>query len=135
MKASRWGLIGLVAAVSVFALLLASGVTSAQTETTAKLIGTGYVRLTEEHVLDDGTLGAFVYTGSSNRKCLLTPAESSFALAGTTVYCGQRLHNDRPGIWIHVFPPQEPPADFVMTFTVYQQGARMYGRPIRSFGV
>jgi hypothetical protein len=111
-------------------LLSLSGVTNAGTQSAGD-IRTGRVRLTEDHVFQQGfTLGAFVPTGSRSRRCLVTLSGSNFAVAGTTVYCGVREVDGESGLFVHVFLPVEAPRNFYMSLTMYQQSAQGYGRPI-----
>ena len=119
-----------IAAVATVALLSLSGETNAGTQGAGD-IRTGHVRLTEDHVFQGGfTLGAFVPTGSRSHRCLATLSESNFAVAGTTLYCGARDVDGEPGIFVHVFLPQEAPRNFFITLTVYQKAAEGYGQPI-----
>jgi hypothetical protein len=74
-------------------------------------------------------LEAFIPTGSRDRRCLVTLNESSFAVAGTTVYCGNRLIDGEYGLFVHVFLPEPAPADVVFRLTVYQNDAA-YGDPV-----
>jgi hypothetical protein len=76
---------------------------------------------------------AFVPTGSSNDPCLVTLAESNFAIPGISVFCGPPTFEGRKGIGITVSFPQPIPddlTDFVLSVTVYQEGARGYGTPV-----
>jgi hypothetical protein len=129
MKARTWGVGGML--VAGIALFLFAGPLTAGTQRTAPAIGAGYIRLTEDHVFRGGlTLGAFVPTGSVNKKCLVTFSGSDFAVQGTTVYCGTREVRGERGIFVHVFLPYAAPRNFYMTLTVYQTGAQGYGDPI-----
>ena len=95
-------------------------------------IGAGQVTLTQDQFRStDGTLAAFVPTGSLNHKCLATLAESSFPVPGVTMFCAARAPSGLgQGVWIHIFFPFPPPPQFLYVVTVYQEGARSYGTPV-----
>ena len=95
-------------------------------------IGAGQVTLTQDQFRStDGTLAAFVPTGSLNQKCLATFAESNFPVAGVTMFCAPRAPSGLgQGVWIHIFFPFPPPPQFLYIVTVYQEGARSYGTPV-----
>jgi len=131
MKAKMKSLIGAMSVAGMAAVLLFSGISSAETPGVSIPIGAGHVELNESFVFAGGfEVDAFVPTGSGSDRCLVTLSESDFAIAGTTVYCGVRQVDAQLGIFIHVFLPVPAPQHFVITLTVYQEFAREYGQPI-----
>jgi hypothetical protein len=76
-------------------------------------------------------LKAFIPTDSSSPVCLVTLAESAgAAIAGTTVYCGQRTYLGANGVFVHVFLPIAVTAGMRIDLTVYQESAQRYGPPV-----
>jgi hypothetical protein len=91
------------------------------------------VVLTQEHLETQAevwTLAAFIPTGSDSRKCLVTFLESNDAGAEPTIYCGMRVLDGQPGVWLHVFLARPSIPELFFDVAVYQKGAREYGRPI-----
>jgi hypothetical protein len=95
-----------------------------------------YVEFGNDEMEPNGqTLSAFVPTGSDSPACLVTLAESNFAVTGTTVYCGNRYFNGTWGIIVRVlFPSAVPSNDLILSTTVYQEGAQHYGAPVHYSG-
>jgi hypothetical protein len=93
-------------------------------------IRAGYITLTEEHRLSPTEVRAFIPTESSSLVCLVTLAESDSAVPGTTVYCGRRVVEGVAGVNIHIFYPDDLPDHFLVTLTLYQDGAKRYGEPV-----
>jgi len=81
------------------------------------------------------TVAAWVQTDSDSRKCLVTLLESNAATYGQTIFCGLRFVNGKPGVWLHIFLPFDPPPRFRFDVAVYQQGAEDYGKPIPCSGL
>jgi hypothetical protein len=94
-------------------------------------IGATRVTFTNEHV-DQNSLDvrAFVPTGSSSLPCLVTMAESNFAIPGISVFCSPRIHEDQSGVLVSVFFPTPPPSDLLLVVTLYQEQAQEYGSPV-----
>jgi hypothetical protein len=90
----------------------------------------GYIVLTEEHRFNFTEVRAFVPTDSLSPVCLVTLAESDSAVPGQTVYCGRRIVDGVAGVNLHIFYPDELPDQFLVTLTVYQDGAKRYGEPV-----
>lgn len=83
----------------------------------------------------NGVIRAFVPTGSKSVNCLATMNEigTNAFPTGITVFCGERQPSGFggvPGMLVSVFFPQPPPADLVLSITLYQQGAKRYGAPV-----
>ena len=98
-----------------------------------KLAPTARIALTAAMVgpANPSNLAAFIRTDSPSPMCLVTLAESAgAAIAGTTVYCGQRNYLGANGIYIHVFLPIPVPAGMRMDLTVYQESAQRYEPPV-----
>ena len=60
----------------------------------------------------------------------MTLLESNAATFGQTIFCGLRFVHGKPGVWLHIFLPFEPPPRFRFDVAVYQQGAEAYGAAI-----
>jgi hypothetical protein len=100
-------------------------------ENTSVPIGVGHVELNQHQVGPDSyQVSAFVPTGSSHDGCLVTLAESDFATAGETVFCGIRHFDGQDGVVIHIFLPQAAPPEFTFVLSVYQPFAQGYGEPV-----
>ena len=97
----------------------------------ARTIGAGRVAFGDEH-LREGTaeISAFIRTDSDSAVCLVTLAESNFAVSGTTTYCGIRRVSGKPGIFVHIFLPHTLPAGLFISATVYQDRAKFYESPV-----
>jgi len=89
-----------------------------------------HVVLRQDDLETTTTVAVWVKTGSESRKCLVTLLESKAATYGQTIYCGLRFVNGKPGVWLHIFLPFEPPPRFNFDVAVYQEGAEEYGRAI-----
>jgi len=98
-------------------------------------IGATSVTFTNEHV-DQNNLDvrAFVATGSLSPQCLVTMAESNFAIPGLSVFCAPRNHDGQSGVLVSVFFPTPPPADLLLVVTLYQEHAQQYGSPVLYIG-
>jgi hypothetical protein len=79
---------------------------------------------------DRAAVRAFVETGSLSTNCLVTLAESTNPVPGTTVFCGPRVFEGRNGVLVGIFFPQPMPAPFFTSVTIYQEHARGYGAPV-----
>jgi hypothetical protein len=93
----------------------------------------GYVSVDENFIAygTDSVIEAFVPTSSTSPKCLVTLGESgTIAAAGTTVFCGARNVGGQDYLYVHIFFNSSLPAQFDMTMTVFQEGARRYGEAI-----
>jgi hypothetical protein len=103
----------------------------------AASINTAYLTLTSAHLdplENNQVIRAFVPTGSSSPNCLVSLSETNNVALGTVAFCALRAPASQggvPGVWVSIFFPQ-PPLDpgFVVTVTVYQQGAAHYGTPV-----
>jgi hypothetical protein len=76
---------------------------------------------------------AFVPTGSKSVNCLATLNETNIFPVPNALFCGEREPSGFggvPGMLISVFLPQPATADFVLSVTLYQQGAKTYGAPV-----
>ena len=76
---------------------------------------------------------AFVPTGSRSVKCLATLGETNIFPVPNAMFCGERepaAFGGEPGMLISVFLPQPVSPDFVLSVTLYQQGAKRYGTPV-----
>jgi hypothetical protein len=76
---------------------------------------------------------------SKSVNCLASMNEigANGPLTGIALLCGERepaAFGGVPGMLVSVFLPQPPPADFVMSVTLYQQGAKSYGPPVLCTG-
>jgi hypothetical protein len=74
-------------------------------------------------------LRAFVPTLSSGL-CQLTLAESSYAIPGTTTFCGVRQIDGVYGVVVAIFLPEVPPAESLWVVNIRQEKAKGYGDPI-----
>ena len=94
-------------------------------------IGTSNLTFTAQHVPNGFDVRAFVPTGSVSRNCIVSLAESNFAIAGMSpAFCGPRFFEDQYGLLISVFFSTPVPYDFFLTATVYHEGAHGYGPPV-----
>lgn len=76
---------------------------------------------------------AFVPTGSKSVNCLATLNETNIFPVPNALFCGERepaAFGGVPGMLISVFLPQPVNPDFVLSVTLYQQGAKSYGAPV-----
>lgn len=85
--------------------------------------------LASKHQLTGHEISAFVPTGSS-APCLVTIAETSFAEAGTTLYCGTRTVNGQQGVFLHLYTLSEQSSQAEWWVNVYQDGVDNYGTPV-----
>lgn len=88
---------------------------------------------------DEGNqvIRAFVPTGSKSVNCLATLNETNVFPVPNAVFCGERepgAFGGGPGMLISVFLPQPVSPDFVLSVTLWQQGARSYGAPVLCTG-
>jgi len=94
------------------------------------------VGLTNAHVdpASGNTLvSAFILTDSTDPNCLLTLSESNNAVPGMVTFCGVRtpfLYGGKPGVLIHVLFPAPVVNPLVLSLTVHQNGAKIYGQPV-----
>lgn len=92
--------------------------------------------LTSAHVdpaQNNQVVRAFVPTGSKSPNCLATLNETNAFAFGIVLFCGEREPaglGGTPGVLISAFFPQPVPPGFVLTLTLYQQGATSYGAPV-----
>jgi hypothetical protein len=100
------------------------------------LTGAANVLFDASHLIPGApVIRAFVPTGSTSTLCMVTLAETNFAPAGITTFCGQRFLFGQDGVELSIFYPtnyplpQEVP-DFFLSVTLYQNGAQFYGEPI-----
>jgi hypothetical protein len=120
----------MVAASLLIGATLASNIAGAPARASGS-IGAASLILDENFVTADGSVvDAFVPTGSDHTGCIATLAESDFAVAGSTLYCNNRVVDGVHGIRLALFLPQAAPADVVFQVTVYQEFAREYGAPV-----
>jgi hypothetical protein len=75
-------------------------------------------------------LTAFVPTGSSSRRCLVTFTESNAATTTANAFCGQRTVDGVSGIIVRAFLAADLPPQGYFTLTVWQAGADYYGEPV-----
>lgn len=95
----------------------------------AGLIGAGFVRVNENHLLNPALVRAFVPTGSKSHRCLVTYSESTGGTAGSTLYCGARTVDGVDGLLITISLREELD-DLFLSMTVFQQFAKGYGAPV-----
>jgi hypothetical protein len=99
----------------------------------ALTLNTVSLNFTTAQMVDSQTVRAFVPTGSKSVNCLATFNETNNVLPGTTLFCGERepaAFGGVPGMLVSVFFTQPVSPDFVMSVTLYQQGAKNYGVPV-----
>jgi len=80
---------------------------------------------------------AFVPTGSKSVNCLATLNETNIFPLPNALFCGERepaAFGGVPGMLVSVFLPQPVSPDFVLSVTLYQQGAKSYGTPVLCTG-
>jgi hypothetical protein len=136
-------------AICVVVLLCATFVISSHNSSFAQTVGstpnpaltlnTVSLNFTTAQMVDSQTVRAFVPTGSKSVNCLTTLNEmgTNFFPTGITVFCGERepsAFGGVPGMLVSVFLPQPAPPDFVVSVTLYQQGAKKYGAPVLCTG-
>ena len=103
----------------------------------ALTLSTVSLNFTTAQMVDSQTVRAFVPTGSKSVKCLATFNETNNVQAGTSLFCGERepaAFRSTPGMLVSVFFSQPVTPDFVMSVTLYQQGAKSYGAPVLCTG-
>lgn len=88
---------------------------------------------------DEGNqvIRAFIPTGSKSVNCLATLNETNVFPVPNALFCGERepaVFGGTPGMLISVFLPQPVTPDFVLSVTLWQQGARSYGAPVLCAG-
>jgi len=102
----------------------------------ALALKTASVLLTNAHVdpaQNNQVVRAFVPTGSRSPNCLATLNETNAFAFGIVLFCGEREPaglGGTPGVLISAFFPQPVPPGFVLSLTLYQQGATSYGAPL-----
>jgi hypothetical protein len=101
---------------------------------TALPLGATRVELSHAQVTNAYDIRAFVATDSLSTSCLLTFAESNYAVPGMTAFCAPRIHDNRQGVLISVFYPTPPPDDLVLHVTLYQEHAKGYAPPVLYIG-
>lgn len=80
---------------------------------------------------------AFIPTGSKSVNCLATLNETNIFPVPNALFCGERepaAFGGAPGMLISVFLTQPVTPDFVLSVTLWQQGARSYGAPVLCTG-
>ncbi len=102
-------------------------------------LNTASLLLTNAHIdptENNQVVRAFVPTGSKSTNCVATlneMANSAYPF-GIVLFCGEREPagvGGVPGVLVSVFFPQPvSPAGFVLSLTLYQQGAGTYGPPV-----
>jgi hypothetical protein len=130
--------VGVLVVLFTLAVLLFAGYepTNAQTsipKTSALNPNTVSLNFTTAQMVDSQTVRAFVPTGSKGSKCLATFNETNNVQAGTSLFCGERepaAFGSTPGMLVSVFFSQPVTPDFVMSVTLYQDGAKTYGAPV-----
>jgi hypothetical protein len=111
--------------------------TVGSTPNPALTLNTVSLNFTTAQMVDSQTVRAFVPTGSKSVNCLATFNETNNVQAGTILACGERepvAFRSVPGMLITVVFPQPVTPDFVMSVTLYQQGAKSYGPPVLCTG-
>jgi hypothetical protein len=100
------------------------------------VLKTASVFLTNAHVdpaENSQVVRAFVPTGSKSPNCLATLNETNAFAFGIVLFCGEREPaglGGTPGVVVSAFFPQPVPPGFVLSLTLYQQGAASYGAPV-----
>ena len=90
----------------------------------------GEVPLDESVLRTPDLIRAFVPTGSTSHRCLVTFAESTIADAlGPAPFCGPRTVGGVNGVLITIHLEEEV-SDLYLSLTVYQQFAKTYGAPM-----
>jgi hypothetical protein len=103
-------------------------------------IGTVRVLLTNAQVDPDENsqvIRAFLPTGSTSGKCLVTMNDTNNFAFGTVIFCGEREPSglgSTPGVLVSIFFPSQVVPNFAMAVTVYQEGAKQYGQPVLCTG-
>lgn len=115
----------------VAGVLLIALVAAASAPANAATPGVGQIVITAADFTAEAPtiLRAFVPTFSS-LPCLVTLAESNFAIPGTTTFCGVRVLDGVTGIVVSLFLPEVPATDALWIVNVSQPRARGYGDPI-----
>ncbi|HKA06894.1 MAG TPA: hypothetical protein VKD71_06520 [Gemmataceae bacterium] len=115
-----------------FLLVMIVGKTEAQQVPARALhIGAARVDLTQDQFNPTlRAIRAFIETESLSPNCLATFAESDFAIATMSMWCGSRVQDGKRGVLISIFYPVPPPATFFVEITLYQEGARQYAAPV-----
>lgn len=123
-----------VAFTLVLIALVAVGVSLSysQMEKPAGAMKAGFVFVNNEQAPEGGNLmHAFVPTGSKSNKCLITINDATFAPSGTQVFCGARQSSTYgAGVLVTIIYTEPVPANYGLYFTVWQDGALLYGSPI-----
>ncbi len=117
----------------LFALVAVGvGLSHSQIEKPAGAMKAGSVFVNNEQAPEGGSLmHAFVPTGSQSGKCLITLNDATFAPSGTQVFCGARQSPTHgAGLLVTIIYTEPVPANYGLYFTVWQDGALVYGPPI-----
>jgi hypothetical protein len=97
-------------------------------------IGAARVELSHAQVTNDFDIRAFIATDSLNPNCLVTMAESNFAVPGVSIFCAPRILDGQRGVLVSAFYPSPPPPDLGLTITLYQESAHGYAAPVLYLG-
>jgi hypothetical protein len=88
----------------------------------------GYISLNDSELVAPDLIRAFVPTGSTDQRCIVTFSESTIDSVGPAPFCGARTVNGVAGVLITI--PLEGPTDHVyLALTLFQQFAKSYGQP------
>ena len=92
-------------------------------------VGTmGYIQLDNSELIAPDLMRAFVPTGSTDQRCLVTFSETTIDSIGPAPFCGARTVNGVHGLLITI--PLEAATDHLyVALTVFQQLAKSYGQP------
>ena len=90
------------------------------------------VSLNFSHVNGGGNVSAFIPTGSTSGTCLATPNDSNaYGVGPSPAICIPRVYEGQKGVVIIMIPYFAPfPTNLVLSVTVYQHGAKLYGTPV-----
>lgn len=128
MSRNRWMAVAIASGILTTAIVIPA-IASSPTRRTPP-IGMGQVEVTTaDHAPEPSQISAFVATHSAG-PCQITLAESNFAVAGTTVYCGVRNVNGVDGLFVHIFLPEAAPGDAFWIVNLYQEFAKGYEPPV-----
>jgi hypothetical protein len=106
----------------------------------AGAIGAATVFFDETLVKHSRAIRAFIPTNSTSNKCLVTLHETPYEWDAITTFCAHRHFFNQDGILVSVFYPPwvnledgaHTGADFIISATVWHEGATMYGPPVLS---
>ncbi len=134
---NTWAVVVVVLTLSLFVTLHHSSAQSIPTGNPLLTINTVSLNFTTAQMVDSQTVRAFVPTGSKSVNCLAAFNETNNVQSGTSLFCGERepaAFGGTPGMLVSVFFSQPVTPDFVMSVTLYQQGAKSYGAPVLCTG-